>query len=192
MTHYESIKTELTSHVTDMINEGSINADNYQEAHYHAFNEDYYIIGYYQAEQWLKKHGLDSFEAIAICQDYERDNFGEVSDKYDNAESVVNMLAYVFGEDILPCPDSFRELVEYFELDDSLWANYRVTYSVDSLDPNPEIEYFEEEYEAIEYVGEELSRRVQHIVEHSVYTVTDSDLADIEANESTLVRIERI
>ena len=96
-----SIKTELTAHLLDLINDGVLTDDNREDWHFHAFNEDYYIIGYYQAYEWLKKHSIDSFEAVGICQQYEIDNFGEASSVYDNSEKVVNMLADIYGEELL-------------------------------------------------------------------------------------------
>ena len=95
-----SIKLELASHIIDKINDGILTNDNKDEWHFYAFNEDYYIIGYYEASQWLKRHNIGEFEAAGICQQYEIDNFGE-SKVYDNSESVVNMLAYIFGEELL-------------------------------------------------------------------------------------------
>ena len=63
-------------------------------------HHDYYIIGYYQADQWLLSHRLNVLEAIGIVQEYENENFGECR-MYDNSESVVNMLAYIYGEELL-------------------------------------------------------------------------------------------
>jgi hypothetical protein len=107
-----SIKTELSQHILDRINDGVINNDNRDEWHFHCFNEDYYIIGYYNASQWLKEHGISEFEAAGICQQYEVDSFGE-SKVYDNSESVVNMLAYIYGEELLSNIDA--ETVEELE-----------------------------------------------------------------------------
>ena len=42
--------------------------------HYELFNVDYYIIGYYQAEQWLSKHDISVFAGIKFVQDYEKNN----------------------------------------------------------------------------------------------------------------------
>jgi hypothetical protein len=88
-----SIREELTEHLNETIE----NIDSNDEIHFHAFNEDYYIIGYYQAEQWLKKHGLEVFEAIGICQEFEKEHFGELQTTYDNAETLVNHLVYWYG-----------------------------------------------------------------------------------------------
>jgi len=69
--------------------------ENKEDLHHHCFNTDYYIIGTYQAKQWLGDH---AFEVIDIIKDYEQDNFGEVSTDLSSAESVVNMYAYIVGE----------------------------------------------------------------------------------------------
>jgi len=64
------------------------------------FNEDYYIIGYCKADNWLTKHGLNVFEAIRICNDYEQEHFGEIQTTFDNAEKLVNHLVYWYGQDL--------------------------------------------------------------------------------------------
>ena len=92
----QSIKTELTEHLNDTLKY----LDSSEEIHYHAFNEDYYIIGYYQAEQWLKKHDINTFEAIEICNDFELDNYGEIQTTFNNAEKLVNHLVYWYGLEI--------------------------------------------------------------------------------------------
>jgi len=96
----DSIKQELVYHIIDLIYDGVLTDENRDDWHYHAFNEDYYIIGYWEASQWLERHGLNAFEAIGECIQYEKDNFGEVYKEYDNAEETVNMLVYIYGEEI--------------------------------------------------------------------------------------------
>ena len=96
-----SIKIELESHLSDLINDNVLTNYNKDEWHFHAFNEDYYLIGYFNCNEWLKLHNIGEFEAADICNQYEIDIFGETSNKYDNSESVVNMLAYIFGEELL-------------------------------------------------------------------------------------------
>lgn len=108
-----SVKQELAQHILDRINDGVIDNTNKDDWHFYCFNENYYIIGYHQASQWLKAHEIGEFEAAGICQQYEKDNFGE-SKIYDNSESVVNMLAYIWGEELL-CSfnvDTVEELEE--------------------------------------------------------------------------------
>ena len=75
------------------------------DLHHYAFNEDYYIIGTYQAKQWL---GNMAFDVINFIKDYEQDNFGEVYTDLSEPEKVVNMYAYIIGEEIVA--DYLQEL----------------------------------------------------------------------------------
>jgi len=68
------------------------------ELHNALYNMDYFIIGYYQAEQFLKDH---LFAVAGIIQQYENDNFGEVTTDLSCSEKVANMLAYIVGEELL-------------------------------------------------------------------------------------------
>ena len=70
------------------------------DLHNELFNTDYYIIGRYQAEQWLIAN-TGVFNGIGIVQEYEKDNFGEVQTDLSEAEKVVNMLVYIAGEEVL-------------------------------------------------------------------------------------------
>ena len=63
---------EIQEYIDDNISDYEIDDD----LHHNLFNTDYYLIGYYQCEQWL---GLNTFKCIQTIQDYEKDNFGEVS-----------------------------------------------------------------------------------------------------------------
>ena len=99
----ETIKTELREYLNDFIadnNDVKWNRED-NDLHHEAFNNDYYLIGYYNCSQWLKKHNIDPFEAIAFVQNYERENFGDDAVRtYDNAETTVNMIAYIIGEEV--------------------------------------------------------------------------------------------
>ena len=70
------------------------------DLHSALFNEGYYIIGYYQAEQWLFANG-GVFNAIGEIQEYEKSNFGEVITDCSSSERVVNMYVYILGELVL-------------------------------------------------------------------------------------------
>lgn len=105
LNNYPSIKKEMASHVIDKINDGVLTNDNRDEWHHHAFN----IIGYWECNQWLKKHDMDAFEAIGICQEFEKEHFGEQTKNYDNSETTVNMLAYVLGYELI-YSDDFEKL----------------------------------------------------------------------------------
>ena len=68
------------------------------ELHYHAFNTNYYIVGAYQATQWLEDQ---TFNVINIIKDYEQSNFGQVTTDLSEPEKVVNMYVYIIGQDIV-------------------------------------------------------------------------------------------
>ena len=70
--------------------------------------------------------------------------------------------------------------------------NYKVTYSIDSLDTKPVIKLFESEYEAEEWMNDEIQRRISYTVEHSPFSISEKEYKEIEENEYTLVRIEKL
>ena len=68
------------------------------DLHHEIFNTDYYIVGRYQAKQWL---GADAFDCIYDIQEYENCHFGQVTTDLSDPEKVVNMYVYVVGYEIL-------------------------------------------------------------------------------------------
>ena len=68
------------------------------DLHHEIFNTDYYIVGRYQAKQWL---GADAFDCISEIQEYENEHFGSVTTDLSEPERVVNMYVYIIGEEIL-------------------------------------------------------------------------------------------
>lgn len=68
------------------------------ELHHEIFNTDYYIIGTYEAKQWL---GEEVLSIIGFIKDYEMDNFGELYTDLTSAESIVNMYVYIIGEELI-------------------------------------------------------------------------------------------
>ena len=79
-------------------NQDKVTLDNIYDLHHEIFNTDYYIIGRYQAKEWL---GSDAFDCIYDIQEYENNNFGQVTTDLSEPERVVNMWVYVVGEEIL-------------------------------------------------------------------------------------------
>lgn len=68
------------------------------ELHNEIFNTDYYIIGTFEATEWLSDQ---VFYIIEYIKNYEQDNFGEVTTDLSNPEKLVNMYVYILGEKIL-------------------------------------------------------------------------------------------
>ena len=93
-------KTEIQNYFYDWLAEQSEEwiKDNYEDLHHHCFNMHYYIIGTYLATQWLGDH---VFEVIGVIKDYEQDNFGEVTTDLTDPEKIVNMYAYIVGEQVV-------------------------------------------------------------------------------------------
>ena len=96
-----TVRQELIEYIEDRIGEiKKYDGRELEDLHFHLFNEDYYIIGYYQAQEWLDEHGISTFEALEIIREYENFHFGECKG-YTNAEETVNMLVYIWGEELL-------------------------------------------------------------------------------------------
>ena len=103
MSIYEK-RQEIIDFTKDRIQEiydydqDKVTLDNIYDLHHEIFNTDYYIIGRYQAKEWL---GSDAFDCIYDIQEYENNNFGQVTTDLSEPERVVNMWVYVVGEEIL-------------------------------------------------------------------------------------------
>lgn len=91
---------EFYSLIIDAINDGRLIDKPMCEIHQEVFNTDYFIIGYYQAEEWLKEN-IGIFNAIGIIKEYENAMFGELTTDISSSESVVNMTAYILGDEII-------------------------------------------------------------------------------------------
>ena len=77
------------------------------DLHNDIFNTDDYIVGRYQAKQWM---GGDAFDMIGDVVEYEKDNFGEITTDLSEPESVVNMWVYVQGWELID--ECFQEVCE--------------------------------------------------------------------------------
>lgn len=86
-----------------------------EDLHNEVFNTDYYIIGYYEAEEALKNSDYGIFGAIDKIQEYEKNQFGEVNTDLSNAEAVTNMLYYIIGEETLSEVTSFYSYSGYLD-----------------------------------------------------------------------------
>jgi len=98
--------TAILEHGLDKMRDGVGVDQHASDLHNELYNMDYFIIGTYQAKQFL---GEEAFEAIEIIKNYEQDNFGEVTTDLSSPESVANMLAYIVGEEILSESDTLSD-----------------------------------------------------------------------------------
>ena len=79
----------------------------HDEIHHELFNSDCYIIGTYEAKQWI---GDKAFDAIEAIKEYEEGNFGEVTTDLSSPEKVVNILVYIIGEIVLAESETYQDL----------------------------------------------------------------------------------
>ena len=87
----------------------------YCDLHNEIFNTSYYIIGTYEAKKALEEYGV--FDAIEKVQEYEKDNFGEITTDLSNPEKLANMLYYIIGEEVL------FEMMDGIKAWDDNWNN---------------------------------------------------------------------
>jgi len=95
------LKQDVKNYIIQQLNDNVGLDQHISDLHHYLLNENYFIIGYYNAEQWLIKDNGSIFEAIEKIREYEQSNFGEVSTDLSNSENVANMVAYILGEEIL-------------------------------------------------------------------------------------------
>ena len=102
----QELKQDVKNYIIDQLESDVGLEQHISDLHHYLLNEDYFIIGYYKAEEWLKKDSI--FNAIETIKEYEESNFGKVSTDLSSSESVANMLAYILGEEILYNNDTFQ------------------------------------------------------------------------------------
>ena len=96
---YDEIKSHFEDYIEYIKDDDIVNTEYFlEDLHHYAFNEDYYIIGNYEAKKWCEDSVFDIIECI---REYESDNFGEVSTDFSSPEKVVNMYTYIIGEHIV-------------------------------------------------------------------------------------------
>ena len=102
------LKEDVKNYIIDQLNDDVGLDQHISDLHHYLLNEDYFIIGSYRAEQWLKKDDSSVFEAIETIREYEQSNFGQVTTDLSSSENVANMLAYILGEQILYNNDTYN------------------------------------------------------------------------------------
>ena len=102
----ETLKEDVKNYIIQQLYDDVGLDQHISDLHHYLLNQDYFIIGYYKAEQWLKKDSI--FNAIEKIKDYEQTNFGQVSTDLSSSENVANKLAYILGEEILFNNDTYN------------------------------------------------------------------------------------
>jgi hypothetical protein len=112
----EQLQVDVRDHLSDRWDELSIydraeyisGGKDWSELHHDVFNSDYYIIGTWKAQQWL---GDCVFEVAEVIREWEQENIGEVTTDFSDPERVVNMYAYIEGE------QAVQGLLESYQLE---------------------------------------------------------------------------
>ena len=94
---HDEMRREAIADIIETLEGGY--SDYYCDLHNEVFNTDYYIIGTWQAKEALNEY--DVFDAIETVREYEESNFGEVYTDVTNPETLVNMLYYIIGEEVI-------------------------------------------------------------------------------------------
>jgi ribosomal silencing factor RsfS len=99
MKNYTRYNTDLIQHAINGLQ--NLKGSNIYvcDLHNEIFNTDYFIIGYYESEQWLNDC-IGTFFAINIIKEYEENNFGVIMTDLTSSEKVANMFAYIQGEEM--------------------------------------------------------------------------------------------
>lgn len=103
---YQSIKKELLNYAEDEIKHWAEHQEledfENAEVHFNLFNRDYYIIGYWNCQEWLKIHKVGELEAMRYIVEMEEMNLGEsnLTTNDMNEERIVNLLVYYIGWEI--------------------------------------------------------------------------------------------
>ena len=129
------------------------------------------ILERYQDEQWVS-------DIESAIEDYQ-DNVGEMPD-FGKPFSLCNFVTFAVDWKASNLASRIRSYGEA----------YVVTYAIDSLDLNPTRVAFLDESEMNDWIACNVGERVQHIVAHSLYAISDEDLESIHENECALVHIE--
>tara|TARA_Y100000004_G_scaffold161053_1_gene188897 strand:+ start:1494 stop:1847 length:354 start_codon:yes stop_codon:yes gene_type:complete len=97
---YDEIKNELLNYVENN-NLTLSEALEDDDLHFKVYNSDYFIIGYYNAEQWLIKDDTNyTFEVLEYVQERSEEMFGTII-KITDAERLVNLYAFWLGYDVI-------------------------------------------------------------------------------------------
>ena len=103
----KSIVEDMSDKLSDMYSGGSFNYELVgAELHNELCNTGYFIIGRQKAIDFV---GDKAFQAMDIIKEYEQFNFGEVATDFCEPEKVVNMLAYIIGEQVLSHSDHLHD-----------------------------------------------------------------------------------
>lgn len=90
--------SDCKSMILDACNDGRVEGLNACDVHNEVFNTDYFEVYTNRAIDYM---GGNAWECIETVQEYEKDNFGEVNTELSDPSKVLNMYAYIIGEEAI-------------------------------------------------------------------------------------------
>lgn len=98
MFSYE-IKKELASEMIEYIENYGVREMYLYDIANELYNTDYYIIGIYQAKEWLKKYFDDMLETIGYWEDETGETYGQMITT--DVEKLATLVAYTVVDNLL-------------------------------------------------------------------------------------------
>lgn len=126
---YENLKREARDAIVEALEYYDL--DNYYDLHNEVFNMEFYkgmnpAVNEYR-EEAKEILGEDVFDAVGRVFFYERDEFGEVCTNLSNPCSILNMLWYIAGQEVVYDSDVLNDVWNEKptqELNDKLIESY--------------------------------------------------------------------
>ena len=115
MDNFASAIVELKEHLIDTVKEYPLTDQNIDEAHYYAFNQDYYIVYHSRALAWLEKHYIDVLDVVDFIQRKQDEMFGEPQEVPTDYQTIVNRFVYFLGDEITPHAETVTDFLELLE-----------------------------------------------------------------------------
>ncbi len=69
---------------------------------------------------------------------------------------------------------------------------YQVTYACDYMDTNPTVKVFDLFEDMSDWIEEEVSNRMDWIVQHSPWTISNDEWYELQENEYSLIKVKEI
>ena len=70
--------------------------------------------------------------------------------------------------------------------------HYQVTYACDYMDTNPTVKVFDLFEDMSDWIEETVSQRMDWIVQHSPWTISNDEWYELQENEYSLIKVKEI
>ncbi len=70
--------------------------------------------------------------------------------------------------------------------------HYQVTYACDHMDTMPTVKVFDVFEDMSDWIEEEVSNRMDWIVQHSPWTISNDEWYELQENEYSLIKVKEV